>query len=59
MEFSQSLITSQVDISVSIRNHLRKDCILAYHISLIESETSKQECMVYMEVNLIIVYLKY
>lgn len=49
MEFSQKFNNISGRYFSFNQKSFRKDCILAYHISLIESETSKQECMVYME----------
>ena len=49
MEFSQKFNNISGRYFSFNQKSFRKDCILAYHISLIESETSKQECMVHME----------
>ena len=49
MEFSQKFNNISGRYFSFNQKSFRKDCILAYHIRLIESETSKQECMVYME----------
>lgn len=49
MEFSQKFNNISGRYFSFNQKSFRKDCILAYHISLIESETSKQECIVYME----------
>lgn len=49
MEFSQKFNNISGRYFSFNQKSFKKDCILAYHISLIESETSKQECMVYME----------
>lgn len=46
MEFSQKFNNISGRYFSFNQKSFRKDCILAYHISLIESETSKQECMI-------------
>lgn len=49
MEFSRKFNNISGRYFIFNQKSFQEDTVLAYHISLIESETSKQECMVYME----------